>query len=463
MLRILAMKVINPANGRVMAEFKEHTPQQVNDCLEQATDAFKHWSGLFIEERAACMRRLAALLKERVEHCSHLITMEMGKPIAQARTEIAKCAAACEYYADSAAELLQVEEMLIEGQKTLITFEPLGVVLGIMPWNFPFWQVFRFAVPALMAGNGVILKHAPNVPGCAMGLEALFVAAGFPQNIFRSILISNERAADVIADTRIKGVSFTGSERGGAAVATLAGKYVKKCVLELGGSDPFIVCEDADMESCVQTAITSRLNNCGQSCIAGKRFIVAKSVLEPFCNAVKARVEKMKVGDPSQEETEIGPLARKDLLENLERQVNESVAMGAKVVFGGKRINGEGYFYPPTMLLNISEEMPVYREETFGPVYAVIGVDSVYDAIRVANDTVYGLGASVWTRNDRLGDEIARKIAAGTVYINGQMSSNISLPFGGIKNSGYGRELSHYGIKEFMNIKTIVTKWWLQP
>lgn len=449
------LKVIDPTNNKLVREYQEHTDQEVRDRIQQVSNTFQKWSRYSFQDRSVCMYKLAELLKSEVDSIAKIMTTEMGKPIKEARREVLKCSSGCEYYAEHSADFLKDEPVETKGKRSFITFDPLGVILCIMPWNYPLWQVVRFAAPALMAGNGVLLKHAPNVPGCALAFETLIEKAGFPKGIFRSLLISNERTSSVIEDERVAAVTLTGSEKAGVSVATSSAKVLKKAVLELGGSDPFIVLEDAPWEKCTEMAITARLQNCGQSCIAAKRFIVIDTVVERFCKNLKERIAKLKIGDPLLEDTNIGPLAREDLLQNLERQINVSLQKGAQLQYGGKRLEREGFFYQPTIMTGIKPGMPVYDEETFGPVFAIISVRDTEEAISIANDSHYGLGASVWSDNVELAEQIARKLQTGSVYVNSQMVSDPRLPFGGIKRSGYGRELSQYGIKEFVNIKTI--------
>jgi succinate-semialdehyde dehydrogenase/glutarate-semialdehyde dehydrogenase len=382
----------------------------------------------------------------------------MGKRIAESRSEVEKCAWVCEYYAENAGQMLADELMESDASKSMAVFNPLGPVLAVMPWNFPFWQVFRFAAPALMAGNAGLLKHASNVQGCALAIEEVFRDAGFPGDIFRTLVISSSQVEAVIAHPAVKAVTLTGSERAGSQVASLAGKFLKKSVLELGGSDPFIVLADADLEEAAKVAVSSRMITSGQTCISAKRFIVEQQVAAPFLEKVKALMEAYQPGDPGLEGTSLAPLARPDLVDDIDNQVKRSVAQGAKIVSGGSRIQGIGNYYSPTILTDVSKGMPVYMEETFGPVAVVLPVKNEQEAVEVANDSLFGLGASLWTSDAKKGEELARKIEAGAVFVNGLVKSDPRLPFGGIKNSGYGRELSAYGIKEFVNIKTVWIK-----
>ncbi|MFT4554237.1 MAG: succinate-semialdehyde dehydrogenase/glutarate-semialdehyde dehydrogenase [Chlamydiales bacterium] len=449
------MKTIDPASNQEICEYSEHTEAEIQEKVQQVHISSKQWSRTNIKERSKYFVKMASLLKERVEEYARLMTAEMGKPIKESRAEVKKCALVCEYYAENAEQFLQDEMIVSEAAKSFVSFEPLGVVLGIMPWNFPFWQVFRFAVPTVIAGNGVLLKHAANVSGSALAIEEIFCQVGLPKDLFKVLLISPDSVKAVIEDDRVHAVTLTGSEKAGMSVASIAGQALKKTVLELGGSDPFIVLEDADLMPCVEEAVTARMINGGQSCIAAKRFIVAESLLEEFCTLLKEKVQSLKIGDPFSETTDLGPMAREDILEVLNGQVQSSIQQGALLLHGGERIEGKGFFFPPTILTNVKKGMAVYEEETFGPIFAIIAVKNTEEALTIANDSKYGLGASIWTRDIAKATEMARQLEAGSVFINGKTVSNARLPFGGIKKSGYGRELSHYGIKEFVNIKTI--------
>jgi succinate-semialdehyde dehydrogenase/glutarate-semialdehyde dehydrogenase len=368
---------------------------------------------------------------------------------------VEKCAWVCTYYADNAASFLEDEKIDTDASTSFVAFQPLGVVLAVMPWNFPFWQVFRFVAPGLMAGNGAVLKHASNVPGSALAIEEVLRSAGFPEHLFRTLLIPSGKVDAIIHNEHVRAVTLTGSEPAGSAVAATAGKLIKKSVLELGGSDPFIVLEDADIPACVQTSVKSRLINTGQSCIAAKRFIVVRSIAEEFQEQHMAAMKKLKLGDPLDEDTDIGPLAREDLVDDIEKQVSASVAMGAEVLMGGERADRPGAYYLPTILTKVGRGMPAYDEETFGPVSAIIEVEDAQEAINVANDSRFGLGGAVWSRDVDKAVSVARQVTTGGMFINGHTKSDPRLPFGGVKKSGYGRELSHYGIKEFVNKKTI--------
>ncbi len=449
----------NPATEEVLATFEPFTNEQVDDALDGAEDAFRVWRERSFAERAVPMRRLGALLRERVDRYARLITLEMGKPIAEARAEIEKCASTCEFYAEHAAEFLRDEPAPSGAKRSYVAFEPLGIVLAVMPWNYPFWQVVRFAAPALMAGDAAVLKHASNVPQCALAIEEAVRDAGFPDGLFRTLLLAGAAVEPVIADDRVRAVTLTGSSATGARIAELAGRALKKCVLELGGSDPFIVLADADVEAAAAVATRARNQNAGQSCIAAKRFLVEDGVRADFERRFAAKVAALRVGDPLDPETQIGPLARADLRETLERQVAGSLAMGARLLTGGTRRGGTGYFYEPTVVADVTPEMPVFREETFGPVAAIASVGDADEAVAYANDSPYGLGGNLWTRDEERGQRLARRIETGQVFINGMTASDPRLPFGGVKRSGYGRELSHFGIREFVNIQTI----WIGP
>ncbi|MBX5476818.1 MAG: NAD-dependent succinate-semialdehyde dehydrogenase [Clostridia bacterium] len=450
---------INPATGERLASFEETPDAEVERALEQAREAFRRWRQVPFAERAAHMRAAAAYLRQHKADLARLITSEMGKPIVQAEAEVEKCAWACDYYADNAEAFLADIPKEGSGRAAYVAFRPLGPVFAIMPWNFPFWQVFRFAAPALMAGNVGLLKHASNVPQCSLAIERVFREAGFPDGVFRSLLISGRKASELIADPRVAAVTLTGSEVAGRQVAAAAGQALKKTVLELGGSDPFIVLEDADLDAAARTGAWARNQNTGQSCIAAKRFIVVEAVADAFEEKFCEAVAELRVGDPMDRETQVGPLAREDLVAALDRQVRASVEAGARVAVGGERMPGPGFFYRPTVLLNVDREMAVACEETFGPAAAVIRVRDETEAIDVANATSYGLGASVWTADEARGRRLAAQIESGSVFINGMVASDPRLPFGGVKNSGYGRELSEFGIREFVNVQTV----WVGP
>lgn len=448
---------IDPATGETVASFTEMEESEVQSRLARAESAQKEWAKQSVAQRAGPILTLRRIMLEKIQALSSMITREMGKPASQARSEIEKCAWGCEYYAEHGEDFLKPEFIDISVTKSMVVFKPLGVILAIMPWNYPFWQVFRFAIPALTAGNGVVLKHASNVFGCARSIEDLFATAGFPKGLFQSVMVDQSMTTRLIQDPKIAAITLTGSVRAGRAVAAEAGKALKKCVLELGGSDPFIILEDADVDKAVEVGLTSRFLNTGQSCIAAKRFIVVESRREEFEKKLLEKVRGMKTGAPMEEGVFIGPMARKDLRDELHQQVEASVKNGAKLLLGGDKPKGKGAYYPPTVLSEVKAGMPAYSEELFGPVAAILPVKDEAEAIRVANDTDFGLGASLWTRDTAKGERIAREgIEAGSVFVNGMTRSDPRLPFGGIKNSGYGRELSLFGIREFTNIQTVV-------
>ena len=451
----MTFQSVNPATGQVIETFAETSPDALDRILERADAASRAWSRVAVRERAERLRVAARILRERKDAYGRTMALEMGKPLAQGVGEAEKCAWACEYYADQGEGFLAPQPRTTDASKSYVRFDALGSVFAIMPWNFPFWQVFRFAAPALVAGNAGILKHAPNVSRCALEIEQVFREAGFPDGLFRAVLLSNEGAGRVIADPRVHAVTLTGSDRAGSQVAEQAGRHLKKTVLELGGSDPFIVLEDADLDRAVLTAAEARLINSGQSCIAAKRFIVVQSVAERFVGQFAAALKGRKVGDPLDPATQVGPQARLDLRENLDSQVQESVKRGARLLLGGTVAPGPGAFYPPTLLVAVEPGMPAFDQETFGPVAAVIVAKDEADAIRLANASRYGLGASVWTADREHGERIARELEVGSVFVNGLVKSDPRLPFGGVKRSGYGRELSEYGLREFVNVKTV--------
>lgn len=448
--------VINPATGKQIRVYDGMTWEEVAQAVEQAHEAFRVWRRVPFAERAARMRRAAELLRERADYYARLMAEEMGKPIRDGRAEAQKCAWVCAYYAEHAERFLAPELVETDARKSFVAFEPLGVILAIMPWNFPFWQVFRFAAPTLMAGNAAVLKHASNVPGCALAIEALLRDAGFPAHLFRTLLIGSDQVESVIEHPLIRAVTLTGSTPAGRAVAAKAGAMLKKTVLELGGSDPYVILADADVERAAAICAKSRLINSGQSCIAAKRFVVVEAVREPFERLLVAHMQAARVGDPMDEATEVGPMARHDLRNELHRQVQESLRKGARLLLGGKIPEGPGAYYPPTVLTDVPKGAPAYEEELFGPVAAIIPVRDEAEAIQVANDTVFGLGAAVFTRDEARGERIAHaELEAGCCFVNDFVRSDPRLPFGGVKESGYGRELSIFGIREFVNIKTV--------
>ncbi len=446
---------INPYTDTVIFEHTEHTPQEVENLISKTHSAYLQWKTSNFQQRGDLFRKLAALLRKDKETFAMLITSEMGKIIKESRAEIEKCALLCDHYAEHAESMLKPEVFETDAGKSYLRFDPVGIVYGIMPWNFPFWQAFRAAVPTMMAGNTFILKHAPNVIGTAKAIEKLFLVAGFPEHTFTNLIIPVELSEKVIAHPYVEGITLTGSQRAGSAVAAQSGKYLKKSVLELGGSDPYIVLKDAEFNESCKTGVCSRFLNAGQVCISAKRFIVEEEILDQFVAEQKALLESMVLGDPMDEYTDMGPMARIDLLENIEDQVNRSVEMGAKILCGGHRRENNSLFYEPTLITHVHKGMPVFDEETFGPVSVVIPAKNAEAAVRIANDTPFGLGASLWTQNLVLAEKLAAKIEAGAVFINGMTKSDPRLPFGGTKRSGYGRELAYLGIREFVNQKTV--------
>jgi succinate-semialdehyde dehydrogenase/glutarate-semialdehyde dehydrogenase len=451
----MSLQSVNPATGEILETFTPTSSRELEAILATSHAAFLEWRTVPFKARAERMRQAAQTLRRRRAEFARTMALEMGKPVAQGEAEVDKCAWACEYYADSAEGFLAVQPRETDAKKSYVRFDPLGVVLAVMPWNFPFWQVFRFAAPALMAGNGGVLKHASNVPRCALQIEEVFREAGFPRGLFSTALIESSAVAGLIDDPRIVAVTLTGSELAGSKVAERAGKAIKKTVLELGGSDPFIVLEDADLDLAANTAADARLVNSGQSCIAAKRFIVVEAVAEKFIPKFVDQLQSRRMGDPLARDTQVGPQARLDLRDELHRQVEESIKRGAKRLLGGEIPRGTGAYYPPTLLAAVDKGMPAFDEETFGPVAAVIRAKDETDAVRLANDSQFGLGAALWTRDYARAERLAAQIEAGAVFVNGLVKSDPRLPFGGIKRSGYGRELSEYGIREFVNIKSV--------
>jgi succinate-semialdehyde dehydrogenase/glutarate-semialdehyde dehydrogenase len=447
---------INPATGVTVESFEEHTPAQIEQKLQLAVQAFQRHRTSSFADRTACMQRASELMLAEKQQLGRMMTEEMGKTYKSAVAEAEKCALACRHYAEHAARYLSDEVVATDAAESYVRFLPLGPVLAIMPWNFPFWQVVRFAAPALMAGNVGLLKHASNVPRCALALEDVFLRAGFAQGVFQTLLIGSRRVADVIADPRIAAVTLTGSEGAGVEVAGAAGRNLKKAVLELGGSDPFIVMPSADLEAAVNMAVVARNINNGQSCIAAKRFIVHQDVYAEFERRFVARVGALKVGDPMLDDTDIGPLATRDGVTSLVSQVERSAAAGAKVLVGGRAIEGPGNFYAPSVIAEIPEAAPVFREEVFGPVALLFRVPNIDAAIALANDSSFGLGSSVWTRDAAEQQRFINEVEAGQTFVNAMVVSDPRLPFGGIKRSGYGRELGAYGIREFVNAKSVL-------
>ncbi len=446
---------VNPANEERLKTFEPHAPAHVDAAVQRAAETFRALRKTPFADRSLKMKAAAAQLRAQKTGLAALITIEMGKPILEAEAEIEKCAWVCDYYSENAERFLTTGPRPSSAGESYIQYVPLGVVLAIMPWNFPFWQVFRVAAPALMAGNTAILKHASNVPQCGLAIEGLFRESGFPAGAFTALLLRGAAAGALISDPRVAAVTLTGSEAAGSSAAELAGKCIKKTVLELGGSDPFIVLDDADLEAAAQTAVRARFMNAGQSCIAAKRFIVVHSVYGRFLDRFTELARALRIGDPMDRATQIGPLARADLRDSLERQISESREDGARLLLGGARRPGRGYYFEPTVLADVEPEMTLAREEVFGPVAAVMIARGAEDAVRIANMSEYGLGASLWTRDIDKAKALAREIETGQVFINGMVASDPRLPFGGVKRSGYGRELSELGIREFVNIQTV--------
>ena len=446
---------VSPLTGEVLREFNQHTDEAVEQKLALAAGAFREHRKVPFAKRAAMMLRAAEILEKEKEKFGKMMTQEMGKTLKSAIQEAEKCATGCRFYAENAERFLADEEAKTNASRSFVKYQPLGAVLAIMPWNFPFWQVFRFAAPALMAGNVGLLKHASNVPQCAMAIEEIFRRAGFAEGVFQTLLIGSDRVNQVIEDPRIVAVTLTGSVGAGSSVAAAAGKQLKKTVLELGGSDPFIVMPSADFDKAVETAVQARVINNGQSCIAAKRFIVHQDIAEKFEKKFVARMESLKVGDPMEKDTDVGPLATSAVLKDLEEQVEKTVAMGARVLTGGKRLDRKGNFYAPTVLANIPKGSPAHDDELFGPVASLFRVKDMAHAVETANDSIFGLGACAWTNDPAERELFINEIESGQAFINGMVASDARIPFGGVKQSGYGRELSHHGIREFVNVKTV--------
>jgi succinate-semialdehyde dehydrogenase/glutarate-semialdehyde dehydrogenase len=451
----MSISTVNPATGKAVRTFEPYSAARVSEMLDKAKSGFGKHRRTSFAERATWMRKAAQILDAECRQLGQLMTLEMGKPIKAGVAEAEKCATACRYYADNAERFLADQPVEMEDGESWVAFQPLGVVLAIMPWNFPFWQVFRFAAPALMAGNVGVLKHASNVPQCALAIEDVFRRAGFTPDAFQTLLIGSDAVEGIIGDRRVAAVTLTGSEGAGRSVASAAGRNLKKAVVELGGSDPFVVMPSADLESAVSTAVTARMINNGQSCIAAKRFIVHERIYDDFVQQFVARVSSVKVGDPMDESTELGPLATGQIRDDLDAQVQKSVAAGARALTGGRKLDREGFYYAPTVLVDIPPNAPAARDELFGPVASVFKAKDLSDAIGIANGTDFGLGASVWTRDAAERDRFISEVDSGMLFVNGMVASDPRLPFGGVKHSGFGRELGEFGIREFVNIKSV--------
>lgn len=452
------MKSINPSNHELIQEYPEMSIDQANDMVNITHQEFLKWRNTTFQHRSELMHQLSKVLKDNKPIYAKIISQEMGKPIGESLAEVEKSAWVCEYYAHNAKQMLEDEILESDASNSFVSFEPLGIILAVMPWNFPFWQVFRFAAPALMAGNAAVLKHASNVMGCAMAIEDCFIKAGFPEHLFKNLLIGSSKVKSIIENKHIKATSLTGSEYAGSSVASVSGKELKKSVLELGGADAFIVLEDAHLEEAAKWGVFSRMLNNGQSCIAAKRFILHQDIADKYLALILKELENWKVGDPLDEDTRIGPLARPDLRAELQAQLEDALLKGARIIKGGKVMNGPGNYFEVTIISELKPNMKIYHEETFGPVFAIYRVSSAEEAIQLTNDSEFGLGASLWTADLDKGIKLARQVESGAVFVNGMTKSDPRLPFGGIKKSGFGRELSHYGIKEFVNIKTIWVK-----
>ncbi len=452
----MVFTVINPATEETIKTYEEMSDEEAQSIITQTNEAFNDWKRTGFSERAQLMKKAAQILEDNIEEYATLMTKEMGKPISGSKSEVKKCAWVCNYYSENAGKFLENEFIETDASKSFVTFQPLGVVLAVMPWNFPLWQVFRFAAPGLMAGNAGVLKHASNVPGCALAIEDVFRKAGFPENLFRALLIRNKQVKAVIENPVVQAATLTGSTPAGRAVASQSGQMLKKTVLELGGSDPYLILEDADVEDTVSTCVKSRLINSGQSCIAAKRFIVVEPLVKDFEELFVEKMRNAVVGDPFDEKTVVGPMARVDLRDELHQQVLTSVEKGTRTLLGGEKPQSKGAFYPPSVLTDVKKGTPAYEEELFGPVASIIPVKDEEEGIFIANDTTFGLGAAVFTKDVARGERIAsEELEAGCCFVNSFVKSDPRLPFGGVKESGYGRELSYYGIKEFVNIKTV--------
>jgi succinate-semialdehyde dehydrogenase / glutarate-semialdehyde dehydrogenase len=455
----MMIKSINPATEEEIKSYKEMDLKEIEKIVSSADNTFSNWRKSPFSTRSKKMKKAGEVLRKNSEKYSRLMTEEMGKPIAQSRSEVEKCAWVCDYFSENAEKFLNDNIIESDAAKSFVTFQPIGVVLAVMPWNFPFWQVFRFAVPGIMAGNAGILKHASNVTGCALAIEEIFREADFPENLFRTLIVSSGKMDKVIELEKIRAVTLTGSVSAGKAVASKAGSLIKKTVLELGGSDPYVILEDADLEKAADTCVTSRLINGGQSCIAAKRFIVVKDIYNDFRDLFVDKMKKKKMGDPFDVSNDLGPQARNNLRDELNNQVVRSVKKGAEILLGGKVPDMKGAYYPPTVLDKVKKGMPAYDDELFGPVAALIKAEDETRAFEIANDSIFGLGAAVFTKDEKRGERIAKEeLNSGNCFVNSFVKSDPRLPFGGVKESGYGRELSHFGIHEFVNIKTVYVK-----
>ena len=451
----MAISTINPATGEEVESFDPLSEEQVEEKLQRAAETYDEYRKTSFEERAQMLTRAAEILEEEAEELGRTITEEMGKPLAAAVAEANKCARGCRYYAENGERFMADEEIEMEGAKVYVRYQPIGPVLAVMPWNFPLWQVFRHAAPGLMVGNVILLKHASNVPRCALAIEDIIHRAGFPEGAFQTLLIGSGGVQAVIDDPRVRAATLTGSGPAGSKVAAEAGENIKKTVLELGGSDPFIVMPSADLDEAVSTAVTARTLNNGQSCINAKRFIIHEEIAEDFERRYVEAMSALVVGDPMDDDTDMGPLATEQMLEDVDQQVRDSVDAGARVLTGGKPMDGPGNFYPPTVLTDIPEDSPAYKEEIFGPVASMFRVGDIDEAIRLANDSPFGLSSSAWTNEGEEREQFINEIEAGMVYVNKMTESTPEVPFGGVKESGYGRELSVFGIREFVNAKTV--------
>lgn len=451
----MSLQSINPVDGQIIAEYPVMDDAEIQHILHAADQAQQDWREVPIEKKSLLMHAVAAQLRQQVDGHASLMTREMGKPISQSRSEIEKCAWVCDYYADHAADFLKPEPISTDASASYVRFDPLGVILAVMPWNFPYWQVFRFLAPALMSGNAALLKHASNVQGCAQAIARVLQDAGLPKYLFANLAIGSDQVETVLQDSLVKAVTLTGSEAAGRAVAAIAGESLKKSVLELGGSDPYIVLADADIQKAAEACVSSRMINSGQSCIAAKRLIVVESVADEFTESVVNLMQAKCQGDPQQDDTELGPMAREDLRDELHGQVMSSVAQGANIALGGEVEERPGAWYPATVLTDVAPGMPAFDEELFGPAAAIIRVTDEAQAIHYANLSVYGLGAAVFSQDLNQAEKIAAQLEAGAVAINDFVRSDPRMPFGGVKDSGYGRELSHYGMREFVNIKSV--------